>query len=219
MNAENKINSKKNLGRIFVLVVSLIVLGISGSYAYFVSTIEGTPTKTTISSGKFEVTSSLESANAIKDLNLRLIDASEIETKAKTISFDVVSTEISTINAKYDVYLREISLSKNLYSADFKWELVKDNCESDCSLASGDFSTAVRKGTEASGEAANVVTNAQDMKLTTDSILLPKNTTQNLIFRIWLQNDPNRNQIELTSGSFQGKLSISAVPAEEVKSA
>ncbi len=74
METEKKINSSKNIGRVFVLVVSLIVIGISGSYAYFTTSISGTPTQTTISSGKFEVTSSLEGANAIKDLSLSLIN-------------------------------------------------------------------------------------------------------------------------------------------------
>lgn len=215
METEKKINSSKNIGRVFVLVVSLIVIGISGSYAYFTTSISGTPTQTTISSGKFEVTSSLEGANAIKDLSLSLINPDEVATKAKSLDFNVVSTSNSTINAKYDIFLRGITLSKNLYSSDFKWELVNKDCtDANCVLATGDFSVAEREGSAVEGEEANVSTTAKDLKLTSDSILLHKDTTQNLIFRIWLQNDESRNQIELTNGRFEGKLSISAVPAE-----
>ncbi len=214
MQLEKKINSSKNLGRIFVLVVSLIVIGISGSYAYFTTNIMGTPTQSTVSSGKFEVTSSLEEANAIKDLSLRLINSEDVVAKAKSIEFSVVSTSNSTIDAKYDVYLRGITLSKNLYSSDFKWELANKDCTENCVLASGDFSNVERVGNAVDGEEANVSTTVKDMKLTNDSILLHKDTTQNIIFRIWLQNDDSRNQIELTNGRFEGKLSISAVPAE-----
>ncbi len=215
MEAENKINSSKNLGRIFVLVVSLIVIGISGSYAYFTTNIMGKPTQSTISSGKFDVTSSLEGANAIKDLSLTLINAEEVATKAKKLEFTVVSTSHSTIDAKYDVFLRGISLSKNLYSADFKWELINKDCvEESCVLASGDFSTVERTDQAVPEEEPNVLTTVKDIQLTTESLLLNKDTTQNLIFRIWLQNDENRNQIELTNGSFEGKLALSVVPAE-----
>lgn len=212
---ENKINSSKNLGRIFVLVVSLIVIGVSASYAYFVTNIIGKPTQSTISSGKFEVTSSLEDANAIKDLSLTLINPEEITTKAKSLNFNVVSTSLSTIDAKYHIFLRGITLSKNLYSTDFKWSLSNSDCtEGNCILASGDFSSAERVDVASMEESPNVLTTVKDIQLTTDAILLQKNTTQNLVFRIWLQNDANRNQIGLTNGSFEGKLSISAIPAE-----
>ncbi len=214
METEKKINSSKNLGRVFVLVVSLIVIGVSGSYAYFTTSISGTPTETTISSGKFEVTSSLEGANAIKDLSLSLINSDEVASKAKSLDFTVISTSNSTINAKYDIYLRGITLSKNLYSSDFKWELVNKDCIENCVLSNGDFSNVERVGNAVEGEEANVSTTVKDIKLTSDSVLLHKDTTQNLIFRIWLQNDESRNQIELTNGRFEGKLSISAVPAE-----
>lgn len=223
---ENKINSSGNIGRTLILVIALVVIGVSGSYAYYTKVAQVKSTTTTATSGKIDISSNLEvTDNAIKilDEDLRLINAGDIETKAKSLEFNIDSTK-STVNAKYEIYIKGITLTKNLYNADFKWQLVKKGT-SNTVIAQGNFSTAVRKEpAEVAGEVYNVSTKANDINLmnylaegiTANDVVIAAGTTENFIFRIWLENNTSRNQIDLTNGSFEGKLGIAAYPAPVV---
>lgn len=215
---ENAINSKKNFARVMILVMALIVLGISGTYAYYTSTITGNAVKTTASSGKIEITSSLETANAIQNTKIALINEDEISTKAEKLNFDINNTSNSTLDGKYFVYLKNSKLSKNLYSEYFKWSLINKDCDettNNCTLASGSFANARRTDTPLADEAENVVTTIDNIQLNSTAIEIDKNSTQNLEFRLWIQNDPDNNQIALTEGYFEGKLYIEAFPVSE----
>lgn len=205
---------KKGFAKIMLLVVSLIVVGVSGTYAYYTNTMTGGPSETKVKSGVFKVTSSLESANAINNTKMRLIDSTEKEVKAEKVTFTVTSTNESTVNGKYFIYLRDVTLSKNLYTNYLKWELVQN----DTIIAEGNFqdAAAYRTDTPNANEQDNVLTSLSDIKLTTDALDLTKNTTDTLIFRMWLENDKDVNQIALTNGSFAGRLYLEAYPVSEV---
>lgn len=204
----SEINNKRNFSKVMVLVVALIVLAVSVSYAFFTARITGTPIKTVVKAGNLKIDTNLESVSAINNLKIKLIDASAKETSAEKVSFYVKNAADSTVDAKYYIYLRDITLTKNLYSNYFKWELVKNGTV----INSGTFANATRTDTATSGEASNVSTTAADITLTKDAITIAKNTNDNLIFRIWLENDAVANQIELTNGSFSGRLYLEAVP-------
>lgn len=204
----SEINNKRNFSKVMVLVVALIVLAVSVSYAFFTARITGTPIKTVVKAGNLKIDTNLESVSAINNLKIKLIDASAKETSAEKVSFYVKNATDSTVDAKYYIYLRDITLTKNLYSNYFKWELVKNGTV----INSGTFANATRTDTATSGEASNVSTTAADITLTKDAITIAKNTNDNLIFRIWLENDAVANQIELTNGSFSGRLYLEAVP-------
>lgn len=203
-----KEKNKSNFSKVIVLVVALIVLGISTTYAYFTAKVSGTPTKTTLTSGNLKIETNLESVSAINNTNMRLINASDKATSAEKVTFYVKNTADSTVNANYYIYLKGITLSKNLYSNYFKWELL---CN-DTVVGSGTFASATRTDTVTSGEADNVSTSAADITLNTEAIVLEKNTSDTIVFRVWLENDNNTNQINLTKGSFAGKLYLEAVP-------
>lgn len=202
-------SNRNNLVKVIVLVVALIVLGISTTYAYFTSTITGGANTTTLKAGKFTIDTDLETVSAINNTKLNLVNAEDKATKAESVSFYVKSTSDSTIDAKYYIYLKEITLSKNLYSNYFKWELLQNNVV----VGSGTFGDAVRTDAATTGEADNVATTAADLSLNTEALTLAKNTSDTIIFRIWLENDETVNQIDLTNGSFAGKLYLEAVPA------
>ncbi len=203
---------EKYVSKVMILVVSLIVLAFSGTYAYFTVNFSGDTTTTTAKSGIFKVESSLEKASAIKNSMMVLIEESEKNNKADKLEFTITSKSESTVNGKYDVYMKDIQLSKNMYSKYLRWELVKENQI----VGSGDFANATRKDTEQNNETMNTITSIEDIKLNENAIALLKNTTDHLIFRIWLENDPNVNQISLVNGTFSGRLYIEAVPVSNI---
>lgn len=219
----DKKNTKSYLTKMIILIISFIVIGISGTYAYFTMTTVGNPTETRATAGVFKVISSLENANAINNTRLRLIDNVDKETKAEKVTFTVTSLPESTVDARYYIRLKNIEISKNLYSSYMKWEIAKTTGEV---LAKGDFSQLSRDGEPLANEENNVLTNAKDLDLTTstqtttgeDGLVLVKKTQETLLFRIWLENDPNINQIDLMEGNFSGKLFLEAVPISELNS-
>ena len=194
-------NKKKNITKVLVLVVSLIVIGISGTYAYYTLAMTGEATKTTAKSGVFKIISSLDTANAVNNTKLKLIEPTEKEVKAEKVTFTVTSKDESTIDGQYFIYLKNITLSKNLYSKYLKWELLQNGEIKD----SGTFEDAVRTDTVA------------NIKLNKEALQITKKTTDTLIFRMWLENDENVNQISLTEGSFAGRLFLEAFPVSELK--
>lgn len=203
-----KEKNTSNYTKVIVLVVALIVLGISTTYAYFTSVITGTPSTTTLKAGNLKIETNLDSVSAINNTKIKLIDASAKTTAAEKVTFYVKSTADTTVDAKYYIYLKDISLSKNLYSNYFKWELLQNNEI----VGSGTFGNATRTDTATTGEASNVVTTAADIALNTNALTLAKNTSDTVVFRIWLENDNAVNQIDLTEGSFAGRLYLEAVP-------
>lgn len=203
-----KEESKSNFSKVIVLVVALIVLGISTTYAYFTNKLSGTPSTTSLTSGNIKIETNLESVSAINNKKIKLINEADKETSAEKVTFYIKNTAESNVDAKYYVYLKEITLSKNLYSNYFKWELLQNGSV----VGSGDFGSATRTDTATAGEADNVSTTAADIALNAEALPLSKNTSDTIIFRVWLENDENTNQISLTNGSFTGKLYLEAVP-------
>lgn len=206
--------NKKHITKVFIFVISLIVLAFSGTYAYFTIEFQGSPNTTTVKSGVFKVESSLEKASAIRNKRIVLIDEDQKQEKAEKLTFTVTSTEESTVNGEFDIFLKDITLSKNLYSNYLKWELLKNNEI----ISKGDFANAIRTDESTLGEEDNVVTTVEDMKLNKESLPLVKNTTTTYTFIMYLLNDKNKNQIALTEGSFSGRLYIEAVPVSEMAS-
>lgn len=213
MDETNKNTNKRQYIKVMILVVALVVLAFSGTYAYFVNSNAKEPTVTSAKSGVFKVTSSLENASAIKNPRLVLIEENQRDTKADKLTFTVTSTSESTVDGTFNLYMQDIELTKNLYTKYLKWELLD---EAGTILADGGFENAKRVGTAVDGEVDNVLTNVEQMQLNTTGIDIPKNTTKTYTFRMYLLNDPNKNQIDLTEGSFSGRLYLKAVPVSSL---
>lgn len=209
-----KQKKRNSIPKIMIIVVSLIVIGISGTYAYYTSSVSDAPTTTTVKSGIFKVESSLETTSAINNTKLRLVKEEEKETKSEKVTFTVTSQSDSTVDGQYFIYLKDISISKNLYSDYLKWELLQNGEVK----ASGDFGDIASKRTDTptSDEKNNVRTTISNIKLNETGLNLEKNKTDTLIFRLWLQDDPNVNQISLTEGFFTGRLYLEAFPVSEI---
>lgn len=207
-------NKKKNsLAKVMLLVVSLIVIGVSGTYAYFTLTMSE-PAVTSAKSGVFKVESSLDTTNAINNTKIRLIDNAEKETKSEKVTFTVTSLDESTVDGEYYIYLKDILLSKNLYTSYLHWELLQNGEVK----AQGNFGDVASKRTDTpiADEADNVVTSLSEIKLNETGLRLIKKAKDTLIFRMWLENDPDVNQIAITNGSFSGRLYLEAYPVSEL---
>lgn len=209
---EQKNEMKNHIIKISILVIAVITFGISFSYAYYNANMSGTSEIKNATAARLDITSTLETTSVINNTRLSLIEKTQVKTKAEKLEFSVTNANTSTVSGNYFIYLTDIQLSKNLYSKYFKWELAKVTTSGETVISSGNFSTAVRVGSVTEGEANNVITTAEDITLNQTALQIPKNTTDNLIFRMWIENDPVVNQIDITKGSFTGKLRLEVAP-------
>ncbi len=208
-----KMNNKSNYAKGIVLTIALIVIGVSVTYAYFTSNITGNAQDTSLQAGTLRIETNLDSdsISAINNTKLHLIESTDIEKSSEKVEFYVKNNTESNVNAAYDIYLTDIELSKNLYSEYFKWELLKGTT----SIGSGTFETVTRTDTPELNEANTVVTTVERIKLNTNKITITPDTTDNLTFRIWLENNNGVNQIDLTNGKFSGRLYLEAIPISQ----
>lgn len=214
---DEKKSNKRQITKVLILVVALMVIAFSGTYAYFTNNFVGKPTTTTAISGVFDVESSLETTSTIQNRRMVLIHVNDTQDQreelADKLTFTVTSTENSTVDGEFNLFLKDIKLSKNLYSKYLKWELLKGNEI----INSGDFANVERVDTPVEDEEDKAVTDVKIFQLNKETLSLPKNTTQSFTFRMYLLDDPTRNQIELTNGSFNGRLYLEAVPISALK--
>lgn len=205
---------KKQITKIGVLVFAIVIIGISLSYAYYSANISGKGEIPSTNAARLDLTSTLTDSKAINNPKLTLIDASAVKEMAEKVEFSVTNADTSTVNGKYYVYLTDVHITKNLYSKYFKWELVRVTSNIESQVSTGDFTNAVRMGSIVEGEDEKVLTDIEDIGLNKVALQIEPGNTDQYIFRLWLENDPVNNQIELTEGSFQGKLKIEATPTK-----
>ena len=204
------ISNKKLLLSASILVSSIIIIGLSLTYAYFETTYTGSENVTGNKAATMNITTNLDSGIAINASELSLINANSVESSAKKVSFTVTNNSNSTVKAKYTVKLSNYSITKNLQSKYFKWKLVIKNGGSQV----GNPFTGTFGGSQEPSNGVRDQVNNLNMNLISDNqaVEIAAGTTHNLDFYIWLENDAAVNQLYLTNGSFNGKLSVSAVP-------
>ena len=182
--------NKRNLILYLSLIIIIVSVAFTISYAYLKANVTGNDpaTFTNVSSGKLDIT--FATSAYINNNNLLLISDSDVATKADQTSFTIDNTK-SNISGIYKLSLTELSISNNLKSNDFKWELLKN----DTIINSGNFSTAVT-GT--------------DFILTSSNQTITPGTTDSYKLRIWL-SETTSDQISLTNGSFSAKVKMTAI--------
>lgn len=217
--------NKSQYVKVTILVVALIVLAFSSTYAYFASTINE-PSITSATSATFEVESTLDITSAIHNKRMVLIESSEIEEKADSLEFTVTSKPTSNVDGQLTITLRDIQISKNLKSKYFNWVLLKkeQGSETLTEVAKGTFESVTEKSgssvTSPEGtDPEKTLVALEDIKLGTDPIPFKQKEETTFVFRLYLLNDPDVNQISLTEGSFSGRLYLEAVPVSALKQA
>lgn len=188
-----KTKHKFNPIKLIVLCISLLVLSFSLSYAYFTVGVNYTSTaeerKQTVNTATLDI--DFITSEYINNNSIQLIKAEEVETLSEKSIFNIKNIDGATYDSKYNISLKELTISDNFKSQDFKWSLVKNNEE----IATGNFSSA---------------NSGEDILLTSSPIVLLSNETHNYELRIWLQ-ETDLDQSSLYDGIFQAKVSIDLV--------
>ena len=114
---EKKSKNKAVKSGIFiaVFVLSIMIIGVSVSYAYFSANVVGSSDTGENQAAKLNVTTTLTSGGAINATSLAIIDGSEYLTKAEHFEFTVTNNTDSTVRAKYAINLTDITISKNIF--------------------------------------------------------------------------------------------------------
>lgn len=208
-----KPSNRKLLVTSTILVVSLVVLGISFSYAYFVLRFTGTADMQNNTAAILNVSSTLTSATAINATRMDLIAADDVDTQAKTVSFSVTNENTSNVNAKYIIKLVDFDVTKNLSSQFFKWKLVVNPGTSGEKTLTGNF-LDLSIATEGTSDTAKLTGLSKVLVTEENALPLAVGASDNLVFYIWLENSDTIDQQYLTNGSFSGKLSLEAFPSK-----
>ena len=192
--------SKKHIVLYFSLAMLLVSLAFSVSYAYFTMTITGNENvqETRVVTGILDIDFNI--TDKITNSNIMLIDDSDREERAEAITFSVSNNGTGNVSGAYLIYLNDLTISDNLKSADFKWELVKNNV----TLFEGDFLTAstgnafpITSMTSASGVVSPLVQT------------IAVNNTDNFVLRVWLSSTDD-DQTGLLGGTFSAKVKMIA---------
>ena len=201
----------KNTVLISVLVVSIIVIGISLSFAYFTMSIQGSSDTGNNQAAILNVTTTLTTADAINATSLAIIDGSEYLTKAESIDFTVTNNTDSNVNALYTINMTDITISKNMLSQYFKWALVINSDTSNAITGSfQDLSLA----DEGNSDTSTVTIGSKVLIADENARSLSIGATDTITLYLWLENDDNVDQLYLTNGTFSGKLSLNATPVK-----
>ena len=207
-NPENtKDNTKKRiiLGSL-IIVMSIVIIGLSISYAYYLNTIEEVNPEnqgTNITSGKLSM--NFATSQYIKATAAGLIDDDDVLDPSNnnftkfSVSF---ANDNSVDSATYNLYLTEISMTQNFKNEDVKWALYNSSNEL---IANGNFSSATLSST-ANGDGTD---NADNITLKNDITISP-GTTNSYKLYIWLSNDDQTNQIDLLNGTLNAKVGFRA---------
>ena len=207
-NPENtKDNTKKRiiLGSL-IIVMSIVIIGLSISYAYYLNTIEEVNPEnqgTNITSGKLSM--NFATSQYIKATAVGLIDDDDVLDPSNnnftkfSVSF---ANDNSVDSATYNLYLTEISMTQNFKNEDVKWALYNSSNEL---IANGNFSSATLSST-ANGDGTY---NADNITLKNDITISP-GTTNSYKLYIWLSNDDQTNQIDLLNGTLNAKVGFRA---------
>ena len=201
----------KNTVLISVLVVSIIVIGISLSFAYFTVSIQGSSDTGNNQAAILNVTTTLTTADAINATSLAIIDGSEYLTKAESIEFTVTNNTDSNVNALYTINMTDITISKNMLSQYFKWALVINSDTGNAITGSfQDLSLA----DEGNSDTSTVTIGSKVLIADENARSLSIGATDTITLYLWLENDDNVDQLYLTNGTFSGKLSLNATPVK-----
>lgn len=191
----NTDNSKKRilLGSL-IIVVSIVIIGLSLSYAYYLNTVqEVNPDNqgTNITSG--ELTMNFTTTQYINANSAGLINDTDVVTEGDYTSFSVtLPSNADAASATYNLYLTELTITDNLKSKYVKWALY--NADGTSMITSGDFSGA---------------TSGTNLTLQSN-ITINKGETNSYRLYIWLSNDPDVNQTSLLNGSLSAKVGFRA---------
>lgn len=209
--SKNNIRSV-TLGIIVILLV--ISIGIGISYAYYTIGMTGNSNVSESTAAILNMTTNLASVDRINTTQLQLTDITDgnyAEVVTDKVTFTITNESTSNVNGKYNLYLKELALSKNLSSQYFKWAAVVSGTNT--RVVTGNFLDATAIGAEGTTDRTVVSNLTKTLIPDTNALTLQPGQTDTINFYIWLENAPV-DQVYLTNGSFSGKLAVDAVPVK-----
>lgn len=194
-NIDSQNNTKKRiLLSSLIIVMSIVIIGISLSYAYYLNTIqEINPSNqgTSVTSG--ELTMNFTTTQYINANSAGLINDADVTSDADYTSFSVtLPSNSDAASATYSLYLTELTITDNLKSEYVKWALY--NASGTSRIATGTFENA---------------TTGTNLTLQ-EGISISRGETDSYRLYIWLSNDEDVNQISLLNGSLSAKVGFRA---------
>lgn len=177
--------AKRNIVLYISIAIILVSLTFNFSFAYFTASLQGEGEQNVITSGDIKV--EFTDSEVFTATDMVILAPEEVEVQSEKSTFTVKNT--GNLPANYKIVLNP-TLSSNLISADFKWQLLSGGSV----VSSGTFANAV---------------SGQDMDLTSLTEILP-DAQVSYEFRIWLA-ETNQNQIDLTKGTFTGIIKSVAI--------
>ena len=196
-----KLIDKKSVTLYVLVALFLVSISFGVSYAYFTASVTGNDTakQTKVTAGTLGV--SFDVTDKITNNNIMLIKDADRATKAESLTFSVANN--GNLAGQYLIYLTDLSISNNLKSADFKWELIKNGT----TTYSGNFTTATN------GVLFPLTSVTEAGSLTPANQQIAVGSTDNYVLRVWL-SETQEDQTSLLGGTFSGKVKmISTVAA------
>ena len=181
MDFDNKKMSKSRIILITVIVMSLIVIVLAVTYAYFAPKIIGEGKDMNVTTGNVNLSISESKINATNVLPI--LDSTK-DTKAQKNSFTISRTEDSSLGACYSLYLVVDSIGNALKNEDFKYELSYGE-----NIVSGDFSNLIP-------DEDGVI----KIGLLTNQSLTEEITSHNYTLRLWLSYRTDKDQTNILTG-------------------
>lgn len=195
-----------------IIVMSIVIIGLSVSYAYYINTIEEiNPGNQGVSVTSGELTMNFATSQSINALSAGLIrdeDITKTTGGADYTAFSITFPNDSKVdNAAYSLFLTDTTMTSNFKSSYVKWALYSADTE----VAAGDFSGVTL--TSSTGEDCStkgVVCDASNISLR-DNVAITKGTTTSYKLYIWLSYDETELQNSLLEGTLSTKVGFRAV--------
>lgn len=184
-----------------IFVVSLLILGISLTYAFFETDISSNFTETKFTTGTFSMDTNLTDASVINATNMTLLNTDEVESKSEKINFTAQAK--NNTNAKFNIYLKNITISSNMIDSSFKWQLLADNKV----ISSGDFSDITKNGKLSTSKTSTNLIKYYDTYYLTKVGKFNGNNEMNFEIRLYLLNS-SVDQSSLIDGTFEASAAI-----------
>lgn len=193
-----------------IITLSVIIIGISGSYAYFTNSVTETNSANKgVSANSGNLKMDFTTSQYISATADSLIDDSQVTTKAHHTDFTVQFNNTTTVNsATYRLYLTDITMTNNFKSTYLKWALYDGTNK----VAYGDFGSVslMNGGSSCPTYSSGTPTSCTLSELPLiNSVSLTKGTVKNYKLYIWLSNS-EENQNSLLNGSFSAKVAFKA---------
>lgn len=209
MESEKSSTKAYILGAI-IITVSLVIIGVSMSYAYFVNRVEEVnPENQEVNITSGDLTMNFTTSHSINATAAGLVNDGEIETKAEYTQFSIIFPSNSkSQNSEYQIYLTENKMTSNFKSTDLKWALYQAGANDTwTSVATGDFSGVTGIPDGATVGELYAVSNIDVLGATP----ITRGTTVSYRLYVWLSNKDDVNQNELLQGKLSTKVAFRAV--------